>query len=48
MVRNVHMQTTLLLENAWISLHISAAAEKTSEVLRNELIEYLKTIQIIK
>ena len=48
MVRSAHMHANLLLENAWINLHISKTAEKTSEVLRSELIEYLKTIQIIK
>ena len=43
---NAHIQANLLLENAWINLHISITDKKTSEVMRDELVEFLETIQI--
>ena len=46
-VSNVQMQASLLCEDVWINLHISITANKPSEALRDALVEYLKTIQII-
>jgi hypothetical protein len=45
---SVHIHANLLKEDAWFNLHISITTRKSSEVLRDELIEYLKTIQIIE
>jgi hypothetical protein len=47
-VANAHIQANLLLENAWINLHISRTDEKPNAILRDELVDYLKTIQILK
>ena len=45
---SAHLQANLLQENAWIDLHLSRTDAKPSETLRNELIEYLKTLEIQK
>ena len=44
---SAHIQALLLQDNAWINLHMSITSEKSSTVLRNELVDYLKTIQIL-
>ncbi|MDR0455541.1 MAG: hypothetical protein LBH20_02505 [Treponema sp.] len=41
-----HIRAILLQGGTWIDLHLSKTALESSAVLRKELLEYFKTIQI--
>ena len=44
---NSNLRANLLKDDTWIDLHLSITSDKSSAILRNDLIEYIKTIRII-
>jgi hypothetical protein len=47
-VCSAHLRANFLQDDTWIDLHLSITTNKSSEILHGELIEYLKTMQILK
>jgi len=45
---SAHIRAILLQDDTWLDLHLSITALKPSEVLHNILLDYFKTLQIIK